>query len=261
MAMPPVTPAVSRGAPAYPFRILYSLHLLHLPLVPASILSGSTLSLHVLDWSCSSWRYIADILEFLPKLYVPMTLLFLSHGSKSYSPSLGSTCAQVLSWACTMRIIMTTTCSVHMPYPLHSTWTDTHGQMYFRETIRYGACSHSSPIIYMYVTSALASALLCNLDIHVHVHVRYWQPLPIHKRPVVWMSRRHQGFIQDFLLGRETMRRSSPPPRKKGILETSEIAFQAYFDRKLVLTDLWLKNTYPLSKRGISACRLAVLSS
>ena len=49
MAMPPATPAVSRGAPAYPFRILHNLHLLRLPLVPASILSGSALSLHALD--------------------------------------------------------------------------------------------------------------------------------------------------------------------------------------------------------------------
>ena len=33
------------------------------------------------------------------------------------------------------------------------------------------------------------------------------------------------------------------PQERKVILETSEIAFQAYFDQKLVLTDLWLKNT------------------
>jgi hypothetical protein len=31
-----------------------------------------------------------------------------------------------------------------------------------------------------------------------------------------------------------------PPPRKKIIFKTSEIAFQAYFDQKFVLIDLWL---------------------
>ena len=47
MAMSPATPAVSHGAPAYPFRVLYPLHLFHLPLVPTAILSGS--ASHVLD--------------------------------------------------------------------------------------------------------------------------------------------------------------------------------------------------------------------
>ena len=71
----------------------------------------------------------------------------------------------------------------------------------------------------------------------------------------------HSGF---FLLGEERIEAPAhppPSPREKYYLETSEIAFQAYFDRKLVLTVSWLKYTYPLNKCGISACRLVVLSS
>ena len=47
----------------------------------------------------------------------------------------------------------------------------------------------------------------------------------------------HQGFVQDFLLGGEQhvevpAHSLSPPPsgKKKVILETSEIAFQDYFN-------------------------------
>ena len=72
------------------------------------------------------------------------------------------------------------------------------------------------------------------------------------------------GFHTGFLLGGGNNALKCPPippPWKKPILETSEIAFQAYLDQKLVLTDLWLKNTYLLNKCGISACRLAVLSN
>ena len=47
---------------------------------------------------------------------------------------------------------------------------------------------------------------------------------------VTFHEKTKQGFIHDFLV-------------------TSEIAFQVYFDRKIVLTDVWLKNTYPLRKR------------
>ena len=73
-----------------------------------------------------------------------------------------------------------------------------------------------------------------------------------------------QGFIQDFLLGGggNNVSKCPPlPPGKKVTLETSEFAFQAYFDQKFVLTDLWLKNTYPLNRCGISASKLPVLSS
>ena len=42
-----------------------------------------------------------------------------------------------------------------------------------------------------------------------------------------------QGFIQDFVLGGQCVK-VTPPWKYIYILETSEIAFQAYFDRKLV---------------------------
>ena len=61
-------------------------------------------------------------IEFLglPKPFVPMPLLFLSHGSKSHLSlhhASKSTYAQarVLNWACAMRTILITTCSVHTP--------------------------------------------------------------------------------------------------------------------------------------------------
>jgi hypothetical protein len=43
------------------------------------------------------------------------------------------------------------------------------------------------------------------------------------------------------------------PPRKKCVFKTSKIAFQAHFDHKLVLTDLWLTNTYPLISKRIKS--------
>ena len=57
-----------------------------------------------------------------------------------------------------------------------------------------------------------------------------------------------QGFIQDFVLGGQCVK-VTPPWKNIYILETSEIAFQAYLDRKLVqgpapLLKYWEKLIY-----------------
>ena len=133
MATLPATPAC-RGTPAYPFQVLYSLHLFHLPLVLAvtCILSGS--ALHC-SWSITfkptlhSWLPVclcfvrrlalcnamhALLSSFLSCL-CPYPCSFCLMAPSLARPLLASTRARALSWACAMRIIITTTCSAHKP--------------------------------------------------------------------------------------------------------------------------------------------------